>query len=213
MNVDLPIGKQYVRDELREENVLPDAMGQFAKWFSEAHGALIAEVNAMTFATVDSSGAPSARILLLKEIDARGFVFYTNYSSRKGRELAANPRAAMVFFWEPLERQVRVEGSVEKVSRAESEAYFHSRPRESQIGAWASNQSGVVASRAELDRREKEFADKFAGGEIPLPDFWGGYRLIPSSVEFWQGRPGRLHDRLIYRRQSGDSWKIQRLEP
>jgi pyridoxamine 5'-phosphate oxidase len=152
-------------------------------------------------------------MMLLKEVDARGFVFFSNYTSRKGRELDANPRAALVFFWPTLERQVRVEGRVEKSTRAESERYFQSRPRESQIGAWASQQSQTIPSRAQLESHDAQIEAKFAGEDIPLPDFWGGYRLIPTTLEFWQGRPGRLHDRILYIRQSDNSWQIRRLQP
>jgi pyridoxamine 5'-phosphate oxidase len=204
---------EYRKGALDAATVAADPISQFSQWFDDAVGAKLPEPNAMVFATADASGVPSARVLLLKGFDERGFVFFTNYASRKGRDLAANPRAAMVFFWQALERQVRVEGSVEKVSRAESDLYFHSRPRESQIGAWVSQQSRVIGSRAELEAREAEYISKFAGGAVPLPDFWGGYRLLPESVEFWQGRPSRLHDRVVYIRQADGAWKIDRLEP
>jgi len=167
----------------------------------------------MTLATADASGVPSARVMLLKDFDARGFVFYTNYESRKGRELDANPRATLVFFWQPLERQVRIEGTVQKVSRQESEEYFHSRPRLAQIGAWVSHQSSVLSSRHEMERKVAKMLLRFAIGTVPLPDFWGGYRLAPTEMEFWQGRPSRLHDRLVYNRQQDGSWVIRRLSP
>ena len=168
----------------------------------------------MTLATADAAGAPSARVVLLKDVDERGFAFYTNYDSRKGRDLAANPRAALCFFWQPLERQVRVEGTVGRVSRAESEAYFRSRPRQAQIGAWVSRQSATIASRAELERLEAELQERFGGGPVPLPDYWGGYRVVPDSIEFWQGRPSRLHDRMLYTRDhSGGGWTLRRLSP
>lgn len=205
--------REYRKGELHPEDLHPDPVEQFNRWFEEARAAGVAEPNAMTLATADRGGAPSARVLLVKEFDARGFVFYTNYTSRKARELAENPRAAMVFWWPPLERQVRISGEIEKVTRAESEAYFHSRPISSQIGAWASHQSRPIASRDALEQREAELRKKFAGRPVPMPDFWGGYRLIPSTFELWQGRPSRLHDRLVYQRQPDGSWTIARLEP
>jgi pyridoxamine 5'-phosphate oxidase len=205
--------QEYRRGELLESDVSGDPFTQFGRWFGEAQAAGLVEPNAMTVATADSSGTPSARTMLLKGFDHRGFVFFTNYGSRKGVELAENPRAALLFFWQSLERQVRIEGSVEKVSREESEEYFRSRPRLSQIGAWVSEQSGVVSSRTELESRVTEMLARFAIGRVPLPDNWGGYRVKPASIEFWQGRPGRLHDRIVYLRQADDSWKICRLQP
>jgi pyridoxamine 5'-phosphate oxidase len=202
----------YSLGTLTESAVLADPIAQFQRWFDEALAAGIPEANAMTLATADKSGAPSARVVLLKWIDSRGFSFFTNYDSRKGRELARNPRAALCFYWQPLERQVRIEGAVEKTSREESEAYFRTRPLEAQIGAWVSRQSEVIESRDELERRQAEVAARFAGAPVPLPDFWGGYRVVPESVEFWQGRPGRLHDRLRYERSAG-AWVIRRLSP
>jgi pyridoxamine 5'-phosphate oxidase len=205
----------YSRGRLDETEVSSDPIEQFARWFKEARDANVAEANAMTLATTDPNGDPSARIVLLKSFDARGFAFYTNYDSRKGRALAADPRAALCFFWQPLERQVRVEGRVERVGREESEAYFHSRPRQAQVGAWVSQQSRPITSRAELERLEKELQQRFGDGPVPLPEYWGGYRVVPSSVEFWQGRPSRLHDRLLYTRAAGPAsgWTLSRLAP
>jgi pyridoxamine 5'-phosphate oxidase len=212
-NLPAGIRREYTRNALLENDVLPDPVAQFGRWFQEASAADVPEPNAMTLATADARGAPSARVCLLKGYDARGFVFYTNYASRKGQQLAENPRAAIVFFWESLERQVRIEGTVEKVSRQESEEYFHSRPVGSQVGAWVSRQSSVIATREELDRREAELMAKYAGRTVPLPDFWGGYRLIPNRIEFWQGRPSRLHDRLEYVRDVNGGWALRRLSP
>ena len=203
----------YGRARLDEADVLADPVDQFARWFADARAAGVAEPNAMTLATVGASGAPSARVVLLKDFDRRGFVFFTNYLSRKGQELAANPRAALCFYWQPVERQVRVEGTVEQVSRQDSEAYFRSRPVAAQVGAWVSEQSKAIPSRAELERREKDFLSRFGAGPVPVPEHWGGYRVVPQAVEFWQGRPSRLHDRIVYTRTADGGWALRRLAP
>jgi pyridoxamine 5'-phosphate oxidase len=205
--------RNYGRGALRKAEVANDPIVQFEKWFAEAHAGGVLEPNAMTVATADASGKPSARTILMKGFDQRGFVFYTNYDSRKGRELDANPRAALLFFWPALERQVRIEGEISKVSQQESEEYFHSRPRDSQIGALASQQSQTIASREELENRHAQIEKIHSAQPLPLPEYWGGYRLKPQAVEFWQGRPGRLHDRLLYERQANGSWRIGRLQP
>ena len=204
--------REYTRAALAEADVDADPVVQFGRWFEQAEEAGLLEPHAMTLATATPDGRPSARMVLLRGFDARGFCFYTNYESRKGVELAANPRAAMVFWWGELERQVRIEGPVAPTSRAESEAYFHSRPPGSQLSAAASPQSRVIPDRAVLERRVAELATGAGDGTVPLPEFWGGYRLTHEVVEFWQGRPNRLHDRLRYRR-AGDGWKIERLAP
>jgi pyridoxamine 5'-phosphate oxidase len=202
----------YSRASLLEGDVAPEPIAQFLAWFDDARRAELREPNAMTLATATRDGAPSARVVLLKGVDERGFVFYTDYRSRKGEELAANPRAALVFFWRELERQVRVTGAVSRVGTDESEAYYRSRPLGSRLGAWASHQSQVIAGRADLDARAAEAAARFADGDVPLPPHWGGYRVAPETVEFWQGRPSRLHDRLRYVwEESG--WRIERLSP
>lgn len=195
---------------LLESDVDPDPLRQFDAWFADA-GAAVATPEAMAVATAGDDGAPSLRMVLLKGFDERGFVFYTGYESRKGRELAANPRAALLLYWEPLGRQVRIEGRVERAAKEENEQYFHSRPRPSQIAALASDQSQPLAGRDALDARVAELETELAGGEVPLPD-WGGFRLVPDTYEFWQHRENRLHDRLRYRRD-GDDWRIERLSP
>lgn len=204
--------KEYRLHRLSEDDVERDPLRQFARWFEEATAAGEAEPNAMTLATSTADGRPSARVVLLKGIDANGFQFFTNTSSRKGDELSANPRAALVFFWPTLERQVRVEGRVEELTRAESAAYFVIRPRESRIGAWASQQSSLIPSREWLERAVAETTRRFGDGDIPLPDQWGGYRVLPDQIEFWQGRENRLHDRILYQR-AADGWNLGRLSP
>lgn len=203
---------EYRRGGLHEDDVDPDPIAQFCAWLGEALEAGISEPNAMTLATADADGVPSARMVLLKGVDARGFSFYTSTRSQKGRELAVNPRAALVFAWLPLERQVRVAGPVAPVSAAESDAYFASRPLGSRIGAWASNQSEVIPDRGVLEAARAAAAARVVDGEIPRPEHWGGYRLAPERLELWQGRPDRLHDRLRYRR-SGSGWVLERLSP
>ena len=204
--------REYTREALAEADVDADPVVQFGRWFEQAEQAGLLEPHAMTLATATPDGRPSARMVLLRGFDERGFCFYTNYESRKAAELAANPRAALVFWWGELERQVRIEGPVAPTSRSESEAYFHSRPPGSQLSAAASPQSRVIDGRAILERRVAELATGSVGGQVPLPEFWGGYRLTHEVVEFWQGRPNRLHDRLRYRR-AGDAWRIERLAP
>jgi pyridoxamine 5'-phosphate oxidase len=205
--------KEYRMAGLDRAGLDPDPVAQFGRWFSEAVAAGLPEPNAMTLATASADGRPSARIVLLKGFDASGFVFYTSYASRKGGELAANPWAALVFHWAPLERQVRVEGRVERTSREESEAYFRSRPLGSRLGAVASAQSRPIPSREVLEERVAELEARY-GEEVPLPDWWGGYRVRPEALEFWQGRPDRLHDRFRYTRPGpGAAWTIERLSP
>lgn len=204
--------KDYARDSLDETSVDADPIRQFEAWFKQALDARLPEPNTMTLATVDARGYPSARIVLIKGVDERGFVFFTNYESRKGLDLAANPHASLLFYWIELERQVRVEGTVVKTSAEESDLYFHSRPLGSRIGAWASEQSRPLESRALLEAREKAFSERF-GETPPRPPHWGGYRLVPETIEFWQGRPSRLHDRILYTRESDAGWRISRLSP
>lgn len=203
----------YGRGELDETLVADDPLVQFDRWFNDAISGKAPEPNAMTLATVGTDGTPSTRIVLLKAYDPRGFTFHTNYDSRKGRELTANPRVALCFFWQPLERQVRIEGVAERTTAAESETYFRTRPVAAQVGAWVSQQSTPIASRAELERLHKELSERFAGGEVPRPEHWGGVRVVPHAIEFWQGRPSRLHDRILYTRQSDGTWKRERLSP
>ena len=228
--------REYSLDELRRTDLEADPIAQFRKWFVQATGArasgrvrqffirlyksllLISgaepmDLNAMILATADKQGRPSARTVLLKGVEERGFVFYTNFQSRKGQELAENPGAALVFYWAGQERQVTVAGEVRKLPQAESEAYFRSRPRGAQLAAWASHQGEVIPDRAVLDGRWKEYAARYSGQEVPMPPYWGGYVLAPTRIEFWQGRRNRLHDRFRYTRQPDKSWLIERLAP
>lgn len=198
---------------LHEKDLAKDPFRQFEAWFAEAEAAKVTEPNAMTLATVGRDGRPSARTVLLKAFDGRGFVFYTNHESRKGRELADHDWATLLFPWVMIERQVIAEGKVARVSREEAEVYFHSRPRASQLAAWASPQSTPIASRAVMEESYRAVEKKHQGGEVPLPPQWGGYRLTPDRVEFWQGRRSRLHDRLRYRREPGGDWVVERLAP
>jgi pyridoxamine 5'-phosphate oxidase len=206
--------EDYAPRELDESNCETNPIVQFERWMRDAQVAHFKEPNAMTLATSTREGRPSSRVVLLKEVSDIGFVFYTNYGSRKSRELETNPFAALTFYWPELRRQVRVEGRVERVSRELSEAYFRTRPKGSQLGAWASRQSEILAGREQLDCQLQEVEAEFSEvGEIPVPEFWGGYCLIPDQIEFWQGRPNRLHDRLRYRRKGEHDWCIERLSP
>lgn len=207
------IRKDYKLQSLLEKDVQANAIRQFDTWWQEAIHSQIDEVNAMTLATASADGIPAARIVLLKGYDERGFVFFTNYDSFKGLQLAENPRACLVFFWKELERQVRITGLVEKVAAEESDTYFNSRPEGSRIGAWTSPQSQVIESREWLEEREKTLTNDFAGKPLNRPNHWGGYRIKPINIEFWQGRPSRLHDRLQYTLQGDNTWAIERLAP
>ncbi len=205
--------RNYASRSLDRTDLQPDPFAQFDAWMREAIEIQLLEPNAMSLATVSAAGTPSLRVVLLKGFDARGFVFYTNYTSNKAHDIAANPAVALLFSWLPLERQVSVTGRAEKISAAESLKYFLSRPRDSQIGAWASRQSEAITTRSLLEAKFAEMKNKFMRGEVPLPDFWGGYRVTPATFEFWQGRPNRLHDRFRYARQPDGRWLIERLMP
>jgi pyridoxamine 5'-phosphate oxidase len=206
------IRKEYMRESLSEGDVELDPFLQFTRWWKEAVGSDITEVNAMTLATCNKEGMPSARTVLLKDYDKSGFVFFSNYESRKAKDIDENPQASLLFFWKELERQVRIEGRIEKVDATESDSYFHSRPEGSRIGAWASPQSRVVRSRDVIEENVRRYQAAFEQAPIPRPPHWGGYRVIPVHIEFWQGRPSRLHDRILYSIEA-DSWKISRLAP
>ena len=205
--------KEYTSTGLMEADAHPDPIEQFRRWFDEALAANLYEPNAMTLATATREGRLSARVVLLKGFDERGFVFYTNYEGRKARELEENPCCALVFYWGELERQVRIEGRAERVSEEESDAYYESRPRGSQLGAWVSEQSRPVEDREALEERLRGLEAEYEGSEVPRPPFWGGYRVEPEKIEFWQGRENRLHDRLLYCRQDGGGWRVERLQP
>lgn len=213
MNDIAAIRKDYKLQSLDEKEVLPDPISQFEKWWQDVLGSTIEEVNAMTLATATKNGKPSARIVLLKGFTKDGFIFFTNYESHKGSELLENPQASLVFFWKELERQVRIDGLAEKISAEESDEYFKSRPTGSKIGAWASPQSRVIGSREMIEANVLATEKKFIGGEIQRPPHWGGYIIKPVVIEFWQGRPSRLHDRIQYTKLENGTWKIERLAP
>jgi len=207
------IRTEYRQQSLQEKDIDKNPIKQFEKWWNDANHAGIDEVNAMTLATASSSGLPAARIVLLKGYDDKGFVFFSNYESFKGIQLDENPRACLVFFWKELERQVRITGLVEKTTTEESDSYYNSRPAGSRIGAWASPQSRVIDSREWLEQNEKKYRETFAGDDIARPAYWGGYRVTPITIEFWQGRASRLHDRIQYTLEESDNWQIERLAP
>jgi pyridoxamine 5'-phosphate oxidase len=206
------IRRDYSLHSLNESDIASNPIQQFTKWWNDALASEILEVNAMTLATSTKSGKPSARIVLLKGFDEKGFVFFTNYESNKGKALAENPNAALIFFWKEIERQIRIEGTTEKISAAESDEYFFSRPEGSRIGAWASPQSRIINNRNVLEENVQQFSEEFKNS-IPRPPHWGGYRVMPELIEFWQGRSNRLHDRIQYTKTGSGSWKVDRLAP
>lgn len=207
------VRREYARAMLREEDLYRDPLKQFAAWYQEVEASNLHDATAMTLATAGRDGYPSARVVLLKGFDERGFVFYTNYESQKGRELNENPRAALVCYWSNFDRQVRIQGTVTKLSREESAEYFRSRPRGAQIGAWASEQSRAVTDRHALERAFADIEAKYRDREVPCPEHWGGFRVAPEAIEFWQGRENRLHDRFRYSKQSEGGWMVERLAP
>ena len=213
MGADVIVRTDFSKHKLLESDLAADPFAQFQRWLDDVQAANIIDWQAMSLATANRDGRPSVRVVYLRGLDERGILFYTNFDSRKGHELADNPQAAAVLYWKEFERQVRIEGNVVRANDSESDAYFAGRPRESCIGAWASSQSQPLADRATLERLTAEFEAKFAGSPIPRPSNWGGFRLVPDSVEFWQGGVARLHDRLIYRHQADGSWRIERLFP
>ncbi len=205
--------EEYTRDGLNRDNLALTPFEQFEFWFKQAQNAELPEPNAMSLATVSINGAPSLRTVLLKYFDTNGFVFFTNYESTKAKEIAENPQVALMFFWLGLERQVIIKGTAEKISHAESLKYFMSRPHGSQLGAWCSQQSSVISGRKLLEMKLDEMKRKFKQGSVPLPSFWGGFRIVPKQIEFWQGRPNRLHDRFMYRSEDSNKWSVERLSP
>lgn len=206
--------ENYHKGDLDITDILHDPIAQFKVWFEEARQAGLPEPNAMTLCTVDGHNRPSSRVVLLKEATASSFIFYTNYGSDKSKDINHNPHVSLNFLWLSLERQIQINGKASKITREQSEQYFHSRPRESQIGAWVSPQSELIQDRSVLEKRQEEMAERFKSiDKIPLPDFWGGYEIVPNMVEFWQGRPGRLHDRIRFNKNETDAWAINRLAP